>query len=167
MFNPYQFNLFRDKLVIYDYNNQPHTEIKLTHDQLLEFLRNVINKPKHLEIEDEVEYTGTWLSGTLDEARVKYRAMIAANNAEVRDAAAAADAANNADVQADYGGKHRGHSHKRSGKRSHKRSGKRSHKRSGKRSHKRSHKRSGKSGNKRSGHKGRNSHTNKSSRRRH
>jgi hypothetical protein len=128
---------------------KPRTEINLTHDQLLDFLRNVINKPKHLEIEDEVEYTGTWLSGTLDEAVDKYNAMIAANNAEVRAAAAAADAAaaNNANVQANYGGKHRGHSHKRSGK-------------SG-------DKRSGKSGHKRSGHKGRKSHTKKSCRRRH
>ena len=129
----YPFHLYRDRLVVYNYDNQEEHVIELTHDQVLAFLMNVVNTTRTLELDGDAEYDGTWLSGTLEEATRKYNVMIEANNAAARNAAGPAE-----------GGKHRHHkkrkSHKRSGK---KRSGK---KRSGK-SHKRrkSHKRSGKS----------------------
>ena len=122
----FPFHLYRDRLVVYNYNNQEEHVIELTHDQVLAFLRNVVNTTRTLELDRDAEYDGTWLSGTQDEATRKYNAMLTASTAAAQNAAGPAE-----------GGKRRHHkkrkSHKRSGK-SHKRSGK-SHKRSGK-SHK-------------------------------
>lgn len=140
-FSSYPFHLYRDRLVVYDYDNQEEHVIDLSHDQVLAFLMNVINKTRHLEIDRDAEYDGTWLSGTLDEATRKYNAMIEANNAEAR---AAAGPPPDPPAPAEGGQRHKRSGHKRSG---HKRSG---HKKRKSQNKRKSHKRSG---HKRSGHK--------------
>jgi len=155
-FSSYPFNLYKNgmgeggRLVVYNYDNQEEHSIELSHDQVLAFLRNVVNMPRHLEL--DAEYDGTWLSGTLEEATRKYNAMIEANNAAVRNAAGplpppppppppavdavAAGPAVDADGAAEgaaEGGKRR---HRKKRKSQKKRSGKR------RKSHKRGHKKS-------------------------
>ena len=155
-FSSYPFNLCKNgmgeggRLVVYNYDNQEEHSIELSHDQVLAFLRNVVNMPRHLELDEDAEYDGTWLSGTLEEATRKYNAMIEANNAAVRNAAGplpppppppavdavAAGPAVDADGAAEgaaEGGKRR---HRKKRKSQKKRSGKR------RKSHKRGHKKS-------------------------
>jgi len=156
-FSSYPFNLYKNgmgeggRLVVYNYDNQEEHSIELSHDQVLAFLRNVVNMPRHLELDEDAEYDGTWLSGTLEEATRKYNAMIEANNAAVRNAAGplppppppppavdavAAGPAVDADGAAEgaaEGGKRR---HRKKRKSQKKRSGKR------RKSHKRGHKKS-------------------------
>jgi hypothetical protein len=83
-FLSYPFNLYRDRLVVYNYANQAEHVINLSHDQVLAFLRNVINKKTFLELDDDTEYEGSWLSGTEEDATRKYNAYIEASNVAVR-----------------------------------------------------------------------------------
>jgi hypothetical protein len=145
-FSSYPFNLYKNgmgeggRLVVYNYDNQEEHSIELSHDQVLEFLKNVVNMPRHLELDGDAEYDGTWLSGTLEEATRKYNVMIAANNAAVQNAAGplpppAVDAAAGPAVDADgaaEGGKRRHRKKRKSQKKrkSHKRSKKTRHRRS-------------------------------------
>ena len=123
-FSRYPFNLYRDRLVVYNYANQAEHVINLSHEQVLAFLKNVINKKTFLEV-DDTEYDGSWLSGTEEEATRKYNAYIEASNAEVRAAAGPAEG----------GKRHKRSGHKRSGHKKRKSQKKRSGK---KRGHKKS-----------------------------
>ena len=138
-FSRYPFNLYRDRLVVYNYDNQAEHVINLSHVQVLAFLRNVINKKTFLELDDDdgTEYEGSWLSGTEEEALGKYNAYIEASNAEIR---AALPPAGPPAGPAEGGKRHKRSGHKRSGhkRKSHKKR-KSQKKRSGK---KRGHKKS-------------------------